>query len=461
MSRMSPCRTLRLLAFHRCALLMLGSLLGLCTTAAAADPKTVSSLSQPLSLGQCLRLAVASAPVALSQRARLLDAAAAVAQARALPNPSLSYVAQDLGIESAGKPLLLHQAMIGFSPFVALLRVQESRAACRAQAAAQAAAASELRALRRSVGLAYYELRYLHTLQALEAQAVALVTADLAHAQTRYQQGDGSGLDVLRAQAEHTDARRQEQVVAQQALRAEQAFSVALGAEQPQRIRLADDAADAAIDLSAELSVDLSPELSQALASDATSDAASDDAPLRDALLRLALRHRPELGQAAAERHHATELGRLATLRALPLADAQLAVGLRSAAVGNSAVIAITGSLSLFDFQPGPRLRAQAQGLQAQARSLEAERQIALEVTGALQDLRALRQQQRQQVEPLLALRAQIVQRVRRQFREGVVPFGDVAQASRDLLAAQRARAAAVRDVDQARWRLVAAVHPW
>lgn len=444
---------------------------GLLRSAHADESPPHPDLSRPLSLADCLRLADTSAVPVLAARARRLDADAGVAQAATLPNPSFSYVAQDLGLTTAAGPLLLHQAMIGLAPGTALLRIQESRAARLARTGAEATVASERRTLRLAVGLAFYDLGFLHRLADVEQRALRLTAAYVAQAQLRQAHGDASGLDTQRAQAEHIDAQRQAESTNQERLRSELWFSIALGAERPQPLQLIFNP-DVSNDVSNDVSSNVSNDVSKDWAAGASAALAglpplpesltADNAErLLDDLFRLAREHRPELRQAMADAEQALALGRLAVLRALPLSDAQLALGLRQSAVGTSGVLAVSGSLPLWDFAGGPRLRAQAQGLAARARMLDHERQIRLELATALHDLQTLRTQRRQHALPLRELRSQILKTVRLQFAEGVVPFFDVVQAHRDLLAAERALAAVERDAQKARFRLVAAIAAW
>ncbi len=416
---------------------------------AAVRAEAERDLSQPLSLAQCIALAEQSPQVVWSQRAQQLEAQAGLEQARTPANPQVSYVAQDLGLHSASGPQLLHQAMIGFAPLAALLRLPEARAAGALQEQGLAAAQEELRQLRAVVGRAFYDLLLRGQEQHAEAGAVQLAAQLLTDAQTRKQHGDASGLEVLRAQAEWLEARRRLEVSAGQLRLAQQAFAVLLGITPPRPITLrSEDPATL-------------EQLPPRLAAELAELPAEDRERQSQALVRLAWRERPELAQAAAERRQAQEQSRLALLRALPLADAQLAVGLRSSALGVGGVVALSGSLPLWDFNLGARHRAQAQGLRAQARQLDREQQIALEVESSFAEYHQARELYRSYALPLAQLRAAALATVRRQYVEGLVPLSDVVQAGRDLLSAQRVQYQSERDALAARWRLVVATRAW
>lgn len=422
---------------------------GATAQAASADPEVRAALAQPLSLSQCVQLAEQSEPVLLSQRAQQKEATALMEQARMLPNPSLSYVAQDLGLQGPGGPQLLHQVMVGVAPFAALLRIQEVRAASAGRNQAVAAAQAELQQLRGAVGRAFYELQLLEKLHLVEQEAVALATELVTETQTQKQHGEASGLEVLRAQAEQLDAQREAERSAHQLALAQRAFSILLGAATPQPIQiLAEDPATAE---------QLPPQLQQLLAGVPGSDVEAHVA----SLVREALSHRPELLQHNAALRQATELTRLLTLRTLPLSDLQVAGGVRFSALGVGGVVALTGTLPLLDWNVGPRHRAQAQGLRAQARGLEAQRQIALEVESSYRDFLQAHKLRVQRGKPLRELRARVLAAVRKQFAEGVVSLLDVVTAHRDFLLAQRTLHQIERDALVARWRLAVAVDAW
>lgn len=440
----------RLSVLSRCAVLF-------CTLSAVIDAPAAGAattdaaidLSQPLSLAQCIRMAEDSAPVTLSQRAQQIDADAMVQAARTPQNPSVSYVAQDLGLSGASGPLLLHQAMIGFAPLAALLRIQESRAACAGRNQALAAAQEQIWQLRGAVGQAFYDLLLLEKLQRVEAEAARLAAQLVVEAQARKRHGDASGLDVVRAQAEALDAARLADSSAHQLTLAQRAFVTLIGGDAAQRgLRLLEDLA----------TLDLLP---SSIAAELAQLSTQDEQAARDALVRLAKRHRPELRQTAAEQQQAHELIRLSTLRALPLADVQVAGGVRSSIAGVGGVLAIAGSLPLFDWNLPARHRAAAQSLRAQAKQRALEQQIALDVQNSWADYHKARELRAQFALPLCQLRERALATVRTQYAEGIASFQDVVQTARDLFAAQRALYQIERDAWSARWRLAIATATW
>lgn len=420
-------------------------LLSCVASPALASPADPPALSQPLTLEQCLQLAAQAPPVALSQQAQRLEGTALVAQARALPNPTVTYVAQDLGLHGAAGPLLLHQATIGFPPLLALLQIQASRAARAGQQQSLAAAQVDLLQLRSAVGQAFYDLLLLEKLVAVEQEAVVLAGQLVRDAEVRKQSGDTGGLDVLRAQAEALDVQRGAQAVVHQRTLAQLAFSTLLGAAIPSLVQLREEP-----DVGFE---QLPPPLRAVLDPVSPHDLAGQLA----ALVQLALASRPELRQYTAAHQQLEALAHWEHLRALPLVDLHISAGVRSSSVGTGAVLSLVGSLPLFDWRTGLRDRLHAQALQAHVHSLQAAQRISLEVQTSYRDWNLARQLHAQHALPARDLRTRLLAITRKQFTEGLVVLSDVVQAHRELLAAQRARCHIERDAWVARWRLLVA----
>ena len=428
-------------------LLHVGSVSGIPSALAASAP--MDSAEESLSVFDCVRRAESSDPVALSVRAQRLGAQAVVEQARALPNPSVSYLAQDLGLQGSTGPLLLQQVTAGFSPFAALLRVQESRAACASQRQTQAAIAVDLLRLRETVGRAFYELQLLEKLWRLEQDSVRLSEQLVAESQTRKRHGDASGLDVLRAESEREESARLAEHSAHTLAMAQRAFALLIGESSPKPLLLAQE------DPSwlTQLPIPIADALSQVQKDDVSAQCA--------VLLELALSKRPERAWALEELHQSEVLSTLATLRALPLSDIQVSGGIRSSMAGVGGIVAITGSLPILDWNQGLRHRAQAQGVRAQARLAEVRQQIQIEVESSLRDFYHVRALRLQRAQPLHERRARALDLTRKLFAEGLASFGDVVMASRDLFSARRTLLQLERDALVARWRLAVAVAPW
>lgn len=429
------------------------SLLGLLFRPPAAHAGTKQSPSAhaavPLTLTDCIRLAEASEPFLLWQKAQRLFADALVTQAQALPNPNLSYVAQDVGLQGANGPLLLHQATIGFAPFLALVRIQDARAASAGQRQTEASIEVERLKLRESVGRAFYELLMLEKIHRVEAEFAVLAAQLVTDSQVRKRLGDASGLDVLRAEAERDDASRQVENSAYALRIAQLAFSLALGAPFPQPIALEEDSPQALVAL---------PErIVEALGRVAPTDVELQ----RQVLVKLAESNRPELKQALAEKRQSELLSQLAALRAMPLSDVQVSAGIRHAQAGIGGLVSISGSLPILDWNQGARQLASAQGVRAQARLAESRLQIWLEIESSLRNFYHARTQRTQHMLPLVERRRLALATTRRLFAEGLVSYSDVVLASRELLAAQRTLHQIERDVLLSRWRLAVALGAW
>lgn len=416
---------------------------------ARAEDAVASELAAPLSLDACVKLAQQSTPQQLVERARLLDAEGQLKQARTLPNPTLSYAAQDLGLQNQGEPLLLHQAQLGFPPLLALLRIQESQAASAGRQRTMAANQEDHRQLKRAVGRAFYDLLLAQQVAAIDAQAVQVAAALLEQNLRRQKNGELGALEVLRARAEELEAQRSAQLSSRQHLQLQLTFSILLGAATPLRVRLQDED----IESSSQPPTGLPAEVQAALAAEHV-----DSSRL---LLQLAQNRRPDLQQASAELKQAEELQHLAALRTIPFVDLQLTGGVRVSAAGVGGVVGVSAPLPLLDFNQGPRQRAQAQVLAARSAYFRVDRQVHLEIESSYADWQQTRHALRQFAQPVVDARAQLVRATQQQLIEGVASVLDVILAQRELLAAQKVRAQVIHDAQVARWQLAVVTNSW
>lgn len=406
-----------------------------CTLAVPTYAIAADRLAEPLSLADCVALAEHNAPLLMSQQARALDAQAQLSAAKTLPNPIVSYLAQDIGLHNAaGTPQLLHQAMISFPLLRGIVTAQEARTASAQRDSTQQALAEELRQLRLAVGRAFFELRLHERLVAIEQQAVGIATELLKQTQMRELRGDASALDILRAQAEQLDAQRGEELASRQQRLLQLAFSIVLGAESPRPVQLRSES---------------QPDFAQQMERSA---AGSQEQTLSALLTQT--HERPDLRQAAAELQQANAAIRLAQLRSVPLFDLQASVGARFSNLGPGAVVALSTPLPLLDFGNGPRQRAQSLLLQAKANQLRSERQVQLDIASSYHSWQRSRDLLHKRARPLCDLRRQALTATEKQFAAGVTSLLDLITAQRDLLAAQRAEAIAQRDVEVSLWQL-------
>lgn len=415
--------------------LCLGVALWLAAPVASALAETPSWAAQPLDLDQCIERALKDAPTDQTLRARVRSAEALLIQAHTAPNPVFSYTAQDIGLQTPIGPALLHQHVLSYPILIAYLRTQEANVARAAIAQVTAQTDEDRRQIRLNVGRAYYDARLSTRLAALEEQAVAVAAELVAQTQRRVQHGDTGSYDVGRAQAEELDARRVAELAARRRDLDRLALSVLLGAGTPFLVPLRER--------------DPEPPSSE-MPAVALSNPAGD----LPALLALAREARPDLRAARSLLQRATEQQRLEARRAVPLADLQLAAGVRLTATGVGGLIAVSTPLPLFDHNAGPRASAAAQVIAARSALAISERQLALDLATALRDLNGARDALTRLARPLVRLRESALIGARRLLTEGMVSLIDVVTAQRDLIAAQRALAQAERDVSFASFRL-------
>jgi outer membrane protein TolC len=397
------------------------------TTTSLDPPQDLpQSLSQPLSVAQCIRLAQASLPTQRTQQGRLHAAEAQLTQARTWPNPIYTYTAQDIALQTAsGAPLLLQQHTLSFQPLFAYAKQQEASVARANLERTAATLDEERRQISLAVGRAYYDVLLAARLATVEEQAVAAAHELVIGTELRVGRGDAGQLEVTRAHAEELEARRSAELWLRRSELGELALSIALGATMPQRLQLIEDWSGGSLPLPVSVRAFMAQPEGQLES-------------VRPALRAMALRQRPELRQAAAELRQAEEQRQAELRRTIPLADLQVSVAARITAVGTGALVAASAPVSIFDWNQGPRRRALAQNEIARAAQMRSERQVLLDVDSALLDWQRANQALGHRVRPLVQARELALAATRRQFQAGVVSLLDVITAQRDLLAARR-----------------------
>lgn len=381
--------------------------------------------SSPMRLEDCIQRALADEPTAQLLRARQLAAEALLQKARTLPNPVFAYTAQDIGVQTATGPALLHQLQISHPVLVSYLRTQEARVARAAREQAEAQIAEDRRQIRLAVGRAYFDAVLSERLVALEQQAVVAAAELVVQTQRRVQHGDIGTFDSDRAQAEQLDARRREEQAIRRSALARLSLSVLLGADEPFLVSV-----PAVFEESSE------PTLEPA------------------ARIASARSVRPDLRAARAALAQAHEHERLEARRAIPIAELQVIGGVRIAAPGVGGLLALSLPLPLFDHNAGSRTAAAAQVQSARAAWTILERQVAAELLAAEREHQSASEALLRIARPQVSLRESTLRGARRLFAEGMASLLDVVAAQRDLLAAYRSLAEAEHDVALSAFRL-------
>lgn len=394
---------------------------------AGADSALPPWAEEPLSITRCAELALRDAPTQQLLGARIRAAEAAVKLARTIPNPVISYTAQDLGLITPGGPALLHQQTLSFPILFAYTHTKEAQVAQTALVQTAATIAEERRQLRRAVGRAYLDAVLAARLLAVEERAAQLAAELVAQAERRVQHGDAGPIEITRARAEELAAQRGVEQSLRRSDLARLSLSLLLGAERPFVVRLSD-----------------APLVPEQIANPPTAQEHTS----------AAWNNRPDLRAARAALERAQLQLQLETRRQIPLADLQLVAGARESAAGTGGLLALSLPVPLFDHNAGPRLAAQAQVDAARAALVLRERQIAHEIASAEREWQGARDALIRLARPLVLLREQAQHAAQRQFAEGILSLLDAITAQRDRLAAERALVQAERDAATAAWEL-------
>lgn len=414
-------------------LILLGALLA-ASANAGADPMPAWA-HEPLTLSRCVELALQDVVTDSLLRARIGTAEALAMQAHTVPNPVASYTAQDIGLSTPAGPALLHQVMLSVPLLYAYTRHKDARIAAAELQRVSASVDEDRRLLQLTIGRAYHDARLSLRITVIETQAEQLALDLVQKARRRIAHGDAGQIEVVRAQAEALDARRRLEAAQRRHDLDRLTLSILLGAQQPFLVTLQPDS-----DGESPRVLDL--------------EAPADAQQHFEVLLSKAHATRPDLRAAHALLQRTLEQQGLEQRRVVPLADLQLAGGIRQMATGVGGVITIAMPLPIFDHNRGPRAAAQAAVETARATIRSIERQVALELATALRDWRGAQEALVGIARPAIELRTQALSAAQRQFAEGVVPLLEVITAQRDLLASQRSLAQAECDAGLAAWRL-------
>jgi outer membrane protein TolC len=393
---------------------------------------TASAAARPLSHADCVRLAERSAPTAAAWRARRLAAAAALSQARRLPNPGLAVAWEDFALPG-GAPAAAAQATFSLSYALEQLlsRPRRVAAAAREREAEVADLLAERQHLAAEVAKAYDALVAARERETLSAELAVLAERQRDALARFAAAGERSGLEREQAEAEVLKSLG-DRTKAQTAARAralELAF--ALGFERPTVLLLSEPL---------------------------TPPAATAAQPAPEDLVA-AVQRRPEVAAARARYEAERARLRLASDRVqfLPV----LGVGVRRVDEESLGVASVDVVLPLFD-GGGAAVCAQSAALLAAAAALrKAVARVVQEVYLTADRAAAARDYLASNARPLAASRRRLRERAETLFTGGEGAFDDALRARRDevdarldLLDAELEAAGAATDLEAALGRL-------
>jgi len=427
----------------------------------ASPPKTewrptpAQAFDHALALEECLRLAQSNDVTAAQWRWRLDRAHSRLTQAWKLPNPSLSFLWEDIGLHNTeGKSLLLKEYGVSYPLFFWLTKPSEIAAAKADLRERQATVKDEKRRLALQIGEAFYRLLGEQESLELAEENLDLAEAIDADVRKRHDAGEASGLDEQRAALE-ADRSRQTYERAQRRLREDQlAFAFALGSDRPVAVHVQGS-------WPAELPSRWTKAglISAQLLREAQPVEAIAPPPK---LLSAAVANRPDLLAAYQRINTARAHLGLERIRAIPLVDASAGSAYRNTPDGKSASLNFSLPIPLFDQHQQPIRMARADLHLAEAEAEQFRRRVIAEVTDAWAQWQTTLHEFQTYSQRRAAAAERIARGARDLFRAGEVSYLDVMQARRDLMNARQESLTAKVDLAQAQWRLqvVAAWEP-
>jgi len=176
----------------------------ICTVLASA-PGLSLGWAGDLTLSQAEALALAHNPALMAETKNVLAMADIPAQAGSLPDPTVSFTALNLPVNSFSTTQEnMTQLRVGLSqeiPFPGKLRLKEEAARFEAQSAGFDVAETSLR-LVRNVDISWWNMFYLDRALEIIKRNEVLLRQFIVIAQTKYKVGEGLQQDVLLAQVE-------------------------------------------------------------------------------------------------------------------------------------------------------------------------------------------------------------------------------------------------------------------
>jgi cobalt-zinc-cadmium efflux system outer membrane protein len=397
-----------------------------------SSPPPAFDPSQPLTVEDCVKVALASSLTARSFEARIKAAHGAAEAAATWPNPMVEWNVEDLGTVLNRERQLVQQELVHYPLFFWWTKGLEADVARADEARAAASVEDDRRLLRLEIGRAYYELLATDESVKNYTEAVQIATRLAEATQKRLALGDASRLDASRARAEALDARRDLAKAVRDRTVDGISFALALGAERPVPVTLA---------------TGWPGELPAEVATAST-----------ESLVARALENRPDVRESEATALKATKALSLEERKTIPLAEWQVAGGASQGPEGYGAIFNLQATLPVFDWNGGNKTRARAELESALVDLAKTRRAVGFEVESALVAFSHSRETLEQFARPIRDAREEDLEASRKLFAAGEVSYVDLLQAQRDAVAARRALVDAEKDAALARHRLLIAL---
>ncbi|MCX7012460.1 MAG: TolC family protein [Candidatus Sumerlaeota bacterium] len=424
-----------------CALLLVALLALGCATPKPPrwSPLSDAAVDHPLSLEECLALALRSDVQTETWKAKIAVARAELTTARELPNPTFEATWEDVGLKdpATGESLMSKTKGLSYPVFFWWTRDREVAAARAALRVEEQGVRAEQRDLILEVGAAYCNLAAAARKIRISEGLLANAQESLRLADETFRIGSASGHDLnlaktetAQAEAELFDAQNEERI---QSL----AFAFALGADHPLRIRIRESDVNWTIPVADE------------------DTSASLPAPLA----ALALEFDPAYAKARAARQAAEASLQLERRKMIPLADAEASAANRKdpSALGKTTHnYGFTVPIPLFNWNLGGVRKAKAELLAAQTDEEKARREALSRLSDAWESYRFARERYRRFSQPIVESRARLTKDAEELFGAGQIDYQEFLQTRGEWQQAELAAVDFWRDSMTAAFRLLA-----
>ena len=400
-------------------------------------PLDASTLAQPLTLEQCLQLALQNDIQVVQWKARFDMAHAELISAKALPNPSFSPSWDDVGLrDDTGRNIASLTYGISYPIFFWWPRAQKIAVAKANRQVETGKIRSEQRQLTIEVASAYFGLVAEQRKEKIVEHLLKLASESMRLVQKKRELKMASDYEVERVRAEQLQAER-DLSEARSQLRLDQlVFAFALGADQPLFPNV----------------VDCGDTYTQFM-----KDALLNET-LPDCLMEDALQADPGWREKRAAVKAAENQLQMEYRLALPLTDTTVSIGPKDAPEGLGSAFSLEVPIPLFNWNRGAIRRAEAGLRTVQAEEEKSRRTVVAVVSQAWERYRALAIQWNQYTKSITELAQKNEQAAFELFAAGQIGYGELLIAQRDNKQAQLSALITWRDTSTVAWMLSCAL---
>jgi cobalt-zinc-cadmium efflux system outer membrane protein len=400
-------------------------------------PLDVSTLAQPLTLEQCLELAMQNDIQVVQWKARFDIAHAELISAKTLPNPSFSPSWDDVGLhDDAGKNIASLTYGVSYPIFFWLPKAQKIAVAKANRQAEIEKIRSEQRQLAIEVATAYFGLVADQRKEKIVEHLLQIADESMRLAQKKKELGMVSDYEVQRVRAEQLQA-ESDLLETRSQLRLDRlVFAFALGADRP-FFPTVEDCGDT---------------YTQFMKDSILKET------LPDSIIENALQADPGWADKKARTIGAENQLQMEYRLAMPLTGTNGSLGPKDAPEGWGSVFSLEIPIPLFDRNGGAILKAEAELRTARAEEEKARRTAVAVVSQAWERYHASAIQWNRYTQSITELAQKNEQSAFKLFAAGQIEYGELLIAQRDNRQAKLTALTIWRDTSAAAWVLSCAL---